>query len=149
MVMAVTARLYGKMFLAAFNKEIDWLDDVIKTTLHASGYTPDQDVHDFQDDLTNELATAGGYTAGGVTLAGKTLTYTAGTNIIMADANDAVWATASFTTARTAVVADTQSGAAATNPLICYQQESADVPAGGGEFRVAWHADGIFRITVS
>ena len=144
--MAVTAKLYGKMFLAAFNKEIDILDDAIKVMLTTSTYTPDQDTHDYKDDVTNEVSGTG-YTATGATLANDTLTYTAGTNVIKYDADDATWATATIT-ARTAVVYDSTPGSDATRPLICYQQESGDIVSTGGTFTVAWHADGIFTITV-
>ena len=43
---------------------IDWLNDTIKVMLVTSAYTPDQDAHDFKDDITNEISGTG-YTAGG------------------------------------------------------------------------------------
>ncbi len=75
--MAVSVSLYRKVPLAIMNKEIDWAADTIKVTLHTSSYTANFDTHDYQDDLTNELSTAGGYTAGGATLGSATQTYTA------------------------------------------------------------------------
>lgn len=146
--MAVTAKLYGQVFVHAFGKKIDWLNDTIKCSLHASGYVPDQDVHDFQNDLTSEAPATGGYATGGVTLANKTMTYTAGTNVTMLDADDAVWA-ASTITARTAVVYDATPGTAPTNPLICYQNSDADISSSGGEFRVQWNASGIVNATAA
>jgi hypothetical protein len=143
---AVTAKLYGKFFLACMNKEVDLPDDTIKTMLTTSTYTPDQDVHDYKDDVTNEV-TGTGYSAGGATLANDVLTYTAGTNVIMYDADDATWASSTIT-ARTAVVYDDSPATAGTKPLICYQQSDADISSTGGEFRVAWNASGIFTITV-
>lgn len=145
--MAVTGKLYGKMFLAAFNKEIDWLDDVIKVMLTTSAYTPDQDVHDYKDDVTNEVSGTG-YTATGATLANKTITYTGGTNKVKLDADDASWGSSTIT-ARTAVVYDSSPGSDATRPLICYQQSDADVSSSSGTFTVQWHTDGIVEITVS
>jgi hypothetical protein len=146
--MAVTGKLFGNALKAALNKEIDWDTDTIKVTLHTSAFTPDQDAHDYANDLTNEVANGNGYTTGGATLANKTITYTAGTNVIMLDADDAVWP-ASTITARTAVVQDTTPGSAATNPLICYQQSDADIPSTSGEWRVQWNASGIVAITVA
>ena len=146
--MAVTAKLYGAVFLAAFNKEVDLLDDEIRVSLHTSAYTPDQDVHDYKNDLTNEHPATGGYTAGGVVLGTKTLTYTPATNKIMFDAADAVWPSSTIT-ARTAVIYDNTPATDATKPLIGYQQESADISSTGGEFRVAWAAAGIMEITVA
>lgn len=74
--MAVTAKWYGKAFLALANKEVDYLTDTIKVMLTTSTYTPNADTHDYKDDVTNEV-TGTGYTAGGATLAFKTNTYTA------------------------------------------------------------------------
>ena len=145
--MTVTAKLYSKVFGAAFHKEIDLLADDIRVTLHDSGYTPDQDVHDYYNDLTNELATANGYTAGGASIANDTFSYNASTNTYTYDGDDVSW-TSSTLTARTAVVRDATPGTAATEPLILYQQSSADVSTTSGTFTVQWNASGIFTIVV-
>lgn len=145
--MVVTAKMYGRVFIAAFNKEIDIIDDAIACTLHTSTYVPDQDVHDYVNDLSGEVAAAGGYTTGGQNLANDTLTYTAATNVLMYDADDVIWP-GSTITARTAVISDRTPGTAATQPLIAYQQSDVDIISSGGEFRVAWNASGIFTITV-
>jgi hypothetical protein len=145
--MVVTAKMYGRVFLAAFNKEIDIIDDNIACTLHTATYTPDQDIHDYVNDLTGEVTATGGYTTGGQNLANDTITYTAATNVVMYDADDVVWP-GSTITARTAVISDRTPGTAATQPLIAYQQSDVDIISSGGEFRVAWNASGIFTITV-
>jgi hypothetical protein len=144
---AVTAKLYGKLFTALWNKEVDYDTASIKVALTTSIYTPDQDVHDYFNDVTNEVVGAG-YSAGGVALGGKTVTYTAGTNKHTLDATDASWAAATIT-ARTAVVYDAQTGVASTSPLICYQQETGDVVSSGGTFEVVWNASGIVEVTVA
>lgn len=145
--MAVTGRLYGLVFTQAFNKEIDLADDTIKVLLTTSTYTPDQDAHNFHNDVTNEV-TGTGYTAGGATLSNKSITYTAGTNTWVFDADDATWATSTIT-ARTAVVYDDTPGTSATKPLIGYQQSDGDITSSGGTFTVAWAAGGIVSIVVS
>ena len=145
--MAVVGKFYGKAFLALFNKEIDWDTDPIKCSLHTVLYVPDQDVDDYFNDATNEVVGAG-YAAGGATLGGKTITYTAATNVCMLDANDASWANATIT-ARVAVVYDAQTGVPATEPLICYQLSDADIISTAGTFTVAWNASGIVAITVA
>lgn len=145
--MAVTAKLYGRMFLAAFNKEIDWDSDTIKVMLCTSAYTPDQDVHDYKNDVTNEV-TGTGYTAGGVTLTNKTITYTNSTNKITMDADDVQW-TNSTITARTAVIYDATPGTDATRPLIGYQQSDTDITSTNSNFDIQWNASGIIEITVS
>lgn len=145
--MAITAKLFGKLFLAAFNKEIDLLDDVIKVMLCTSSYTPDQDAHDYKDDVTNEI-TGTGYSAGGATLGSKTLTYTGATNKITFDAADVQWPSSTLT-ARTAVLYDSSPASDATRPLIGYQQSDVDISSSGGNFDLVWNASGIMEITVS
>ena len=145
--MAVTAKIYSLMFTAAFNKEIDYDTDAIKVALTTSTYTPDQDTHDYFNDVTNEI-TGTGYTAGGATLASKTVTYTGATNKWVLDAADTAWTTATFTM-RTAVVYDSQTGVAATQPLMCYQQSDADISVTAGTFTIVWNASGIIEITVA
>lgn len=144
--MAITAKLYGKLFTALWNKEIDFDTDVIKVMLTTVTYTPDQDVHDYKDDVTNEV-TGTGYSAGGATLASKTVTYTAGTNKHVLDAADTQWATSTIT-ARTAVIYDSSPASDATRPLIGYQNSDADIISSGGNFDIAWSASGIVEITV-
>lgn len=66
---------YAPAFGRAFNAEID-LDDNMTVTLHTSGYALDRFAHDYVNDLTNELATAAGYTVGGVSVGVVTRTLT-------------------------------------------------------------------------
>jgi hypothetical protein len=145
--MAVTAKLYGSFPAKLANKEINWSSDTIKVALCTSTYTPDQDVHDYFNDVTNEV-TGTGYTAGGATLASKTVTYTAGTNTQTFDAADTSW-TSSTITARYAVIYDATPGTAATNPLIGYVDFGADVVSSSGTFSITWDAAGIFTVQVS
>lgn len=145
--MAVTAKLYGKVFTALWNKEIDYDSDSIKVMLTTSTYTPDQDVHDYKDDVTNEI-TGTGYTAAGVALTTKTVTYTGATNKHVLDADDVQWTTATFTM-RNAVIYDATPATDATRPLIGYQSESGDVSVTAGTFTLQWSASGIVEITVA
>jgi hypothetical protein len=144
---AITAKLYGNALLAALNKEIDLIDDNIAVQLHTSAYTPDQDAHDYKNDLSNELPTSGGYTVGGKDLTGKSLTYTPGTNTIMFDAADLQWASSTFTF-RTAVILDRSPATDATRPLLGYQNSDADIVVSGGNLDVVWNAAGLISIVV-
>jgi hypothetical protein len=81
---------------------IDWDTDTIKVALTTSTYTPDQDTHDFFNDVTNEI-TGTGYSAGGATLTSPTVTYDTATNQVRLDAADTTWTTSTLT-ARYAVV---------------------------------------------
>jgi hypothetical protein len=68
---------YPRAELAAYNKEIDWLDDAIHIALLGAGYTPNRDAHDYFDDVVTQEITGTGYTAGGQALSSKTIAYTA------------------------------------------------------------------------
>jgi hypothetical protein len=146
--MAVTAKLYGSFFGALANEEHDLLDDVIKAMATTVTYVPDQDVHDYKNDITNEV-TFTGYTAAGAALANDTFTYTAGSNLWTYDADNVVWTVTGSGTIRVVVVYNsTGGGTDATRGLICYQSSDADVTATDANLTVAWSGSGIFTITV-
>src|SRR4051812_35221214 len=117
--MAITAKAYGKFALSLVSKKVDLTADTIKAMLCTSGYTPDQDTHQFKSDVTSEVANGNGYTTGGVTLTTVTVTYDASSNTLKFDADDPTWATATIT-ARYCVFYDDTPATAATKPLICY-----------------------------
>jgi hypothetical protein len=145
--MAVTAKLYGNAILKMLNKEIDWDTDTIKVALATSSYTPDQDTHDYFNDVTNEI-TGTGYTAGGATLASKTTNYDSGTNVAKFDAADVTWSSSTLT-ARYAIIYDAQTGVASTSPLIGYIDFGENVASYNSDFTITFHANGIFTFTVS
>ncbi len=144
--MAVTAKLYGKLFTSLWNKEIDYDSDSIKVMLTTSTYVPNQDGDDYKDDVTDEVVGTN-YVATGVALGSKTVTYTGATNKHVLDAADTQWASATIT-ARIAVVYDATPGADSSRPLMLYQDFGADVVSSGGNFDIAWNASGIVEITV-
>jgi hypothetical protein len=69
-------RWYRQALGKILNKEVDWDSDDLRISLHSSAYTPDLDAHDYVNDLTNELATGGGYTSGGLAVASESITTT-------------------------------------------------------------------------
>lgn len=146
--MPVSAKMYGNMLRLALNKEIDWDSDTIKVALVSSSYTPDQDAHDYWNDVVANEVTGTGYTAGGATLANKTITYTGATNKVALDADDASWA-ASTITARYAVVYDSTPGTDATRPLLGYVDFGQNESSSNGTFTIAWNASGIFELTIA
>jgi len=153
--MAATSFWYGNAVLNQWGttaaNQVQWTGDTLQVTLHSNTYSPAQDTHDFFDDATNELGTAGGYTAGGVTLSGKTATYDGPTNTVRLKANDVTWTAFDPTTAaRYAVFWKNTAGAASTDPLIGYMNFGADQDPGGLDFTVKGDAtDGFFRAVVS
>ena len=145
--MAVSAKLYGNFFNSLGNKEIDLNSDTFKVMLCTSTYTPDQDLHNYKDDVTNEV-TGTGYTAGGATILNPAFSYTTGTNVFKWDGDDVSWASSTIT-ARYAVIYDDTPATDATKPLIGYVDFGADVSSSSGTFSITWSASGIFTVTVA
>jgi hypothetical protein len=150
--MAVTAKWYGLaikgQYSGTYARRVDWVNDTVKVALVKAAYTPDQDKHDFWNDVSANEATGTGYTAGGKELAGKTLTYDEATNTIRLDANDVAWAGLS-TTARYAVVYK-DTGVAGESPLLGYIDFGEEVTVAAGEIKLEWDAtDGVLRHVVS
>lgn len=142
------SKLYGQFVSAAFNKEIDWDTDTIKVALLTNAYTPDQDAHNYFDDVVANEVTGTGYTAGGLTLANKTNAYNSATNVIVLDADDVTWSSSTIT-ARYAVVYDASPATNATKPLIGYVDFGSDQSSSNGNFTITWDATGIVRVTVA
>lgn len=124
---------------------IDLNTDTIKVALVTSTYSPDQDAHDFYNDITNEVANGNGYTTGGATLANAAVTIDNTDNEGVFDADDVSWATSTIT-ARGAVIYK-DSGVAATSPLIAYIDFGADKSSTAGTFQITWAAEGIINLT--
>ena len=141
--MALTAKMYGLFLKSLANKEVDLDSDTLKVMLCTSSYTPNQDTHQYKADVTNEI-TGTGYTAGGQTLTGVTVTYNAGTNTLMLDANDPVWSASSLT-ARTLVAYDDTP--ASNKPLICYWDFGQDETSSSGNFTATISGSGLITIT--
>jgi hypothetical protein len=145
--MAVSAKIYGKFFLSAFNKELDLDTDTLKVMLCTSSYTPDQDTHQYKSSITNEVSGTG-YTAGGATLGSVTVAYAGAGNTITLDAADTSWTTSTIT-ARYAVIYDSSPASDATRPLIAYVDFGTDVISSAGTFLITWDATGIAIVTVA
>jgi len=142
------SKLYGQFLSQALNKEIDWDTDTIKVALLSNAYTPDQDAHNYLDDVVANEVSGTGYTAGGNTLANKTNSYNSSTNVITLDADDTTWSSSTIT-ARYAVIYDATPATNATKPLIGYVDFGSDQSSSNGNFTITWDATGIVRITVA
>lgn len=143
----MASKLYGNFLLKALNKEVDFDSDTIKVALLTSSYTPNQDTHDYFNDVSTYEVTGTGYTTGGITLASKTATYDSGTNVIVLDAADVTWSSSTIT-ARYAVVYDS-TGTSSTSALIGYVDFGSDQSSTNGNFTITWDSTGIVRITVA
>jgi hypothetical protein len=141
------SKLYGNFLLKALNKEVDFDTDTIKVALLSSSYTPDQDAHDYLNDVSTYEVSGTGYTAGGNTLGSKTATYDSANNVVILDAADTTWSSSTIT-ARYAVVYDS-TGTASTSALIGYVDFGSDQSSTNGNFTITWDSTGIVRITVA
>ena len=141
------SKLYGNFLLKALNKEVDFDTDTIKVALLSSSYTPDQDAHDYLNDVSTYEVTGTGYTAGGNTLGSKTATYDSANNVVILDAADTTWSSSTIT-ARYAVVYGS-TGTSSTSPLIGYVDFGSDQSSTNGNFTITWDSTGIVRITVA
>lgn len=142
------SKLYGNFLAKALNKEVDWDSDTIKVALLSSSYTPNQDTHDYYDDVVANEVTGTGYTTGGATLGSKTVTYDGTNNVIILDAADTTWSSSTIT-ARYAVVYDDSGASNAAKALIGYVDFGSDQSSTNGNFTITWDSTGIVRITVA
>ena len=153
--MAVSTFWYSAAFISAFSKLIDFTSETkINALLTTNTYAPNQDTHNFHDDVTNQLATANGYTNESGADTGLSLTTTTVTNalnVVTLDTVDPVWTSsgAGFT-ARRLVLLDVTSGVSATDPLILWSDFGQDETAsGGGTFTYTVAGTGWATITPS
>ena len=148
--MAVTARAYGAFLGALLSGSINWGTgsggDTIKVMLVDNTYTPNQDTHDFKNDIIGEVVGTG-YAAGGAVLGSKSSSYNSGTNTWTFDAGDTVWPGSTLTARYAILYKDT--GVASTSPLIGYVDFGIDVPSTGGPFTITWDSSGIITISTT
>lgn len=148
---AVTSKWFGNALLGQYSataaRRVDWVTDTIKISLHTVTYTPDQDAHDFYNDVTNEVSSSG-YTAGGATLASKTTAYDTASNETRLDAADPSWTAVTFTTRYAIIYSDT-AGAATTDPVLTYIDFGADQTIASGNFSIQFDATGAAKITAA
>jgi hypothetical protein len=152
MLAAVSAKWYGQAIKGQFSgtasRRVDWVNDTIKVALVKSAYTPNQDEHDFWNDVSANEITGTGYTAGGKALSEKTLTYDAASNTVRMDAKDVEWAESTLT-ARYAVIYKVE-GSSAESPVLGYVDFGEDKSTSSGIFKIEWDAtDGVLRDIVS
>lgn len=136
--------IYNSFLTRQTNGNAIDLDDnsttTIKVALTTSSYTPNQDTHDFFDDITNEVS-ATGYTTGGAALTTRTITQDDTNNGVKFDGDDVSW-TSSDITARYAVIYKS-TGTASTSALIALIDFGSNYTSVGGTFQITWNASGI------
>lgn len=124
---------------------IDWNTDTIKMACVTSAYTPDQDAHDFFNDVTNEIAANGGYPAGGVTLT-CSVTIDNTNNRAIYDATDV--SITSFTGTFRYGIIYKSTGVSSTSPLIAVIDfTGSNITTTVGTFDVTWSTGGVFNLS--
>jgi hypothetical protein len=141
------AKMYGLSLKSLAAGEIDFLGGNMYAALTSNSYVPNQDTHDYFDDITNEVSGAG-YTAGGVLLTAKTSVYTTGTNTLTLDAADPSWATVSIPEIRY-VIFYLDSGSDSTSPLLSYMDLEANYAPSAQSFTVTLASTGIATYTAA
>jgi|SRR5450830_116317 len=126
--------------------------NTFKITLHTSSFTPAPSTMEVYADLTNELATANGYTNGGLALTSVALTQTSG--VVKFTSAAAVWTAAggSIPAWRYGVVRAVGTLNGKVDPIVGYflgDSMPADVPATttGNTLTVTPNASGIMSAT--
>lgn len=144
----MASKAYGQFIGKALNKEIDWDNDDIRVMLVSSSYSPNQDTHDYLDDVASNEVSGTGYTAGGQSITSKTNTYDPATNTVILDAADVTWAN-STVTARYAVIYNNTGASSSAKPLIAYVDFVSDQSSTAGNFTITWDPAGIVRLTTA
>lgn len=145
--MAVSIKMYSYFPFALVKNEFANLSaaNVLKVMLCTSGYTPNQNLHSYKSDVTNEVEGTG-YTAGGEILTGVNLILTVRKTYL--EAANVTWPESTMT-ARYAVIYDYTGAADNVRPLVAYIDFDEDKSCENGTFQLTWNAGGIFEITVA
>lgn len=145
--MPITVSMFGVGLLQMLDSPIDIEAGTHKLSLHTSSYSPDRDTHDFVNDVTNELATADGYTAGGVTLTTYATTYDSASDQVRFDHDNPSWTfTGSGVSWRYAVDYIDTAGASSTDPVFLLYDWGSTVSPGPGVYTLTVDAAGIAYI---
>lgn len=145
--MAVVAKGFVGFLESLASKEIDLDSDSFKVMLLSSSATPDLSEWHYKSSVTNEIS-GSGYTAGGAELSSVTVTNPSSSNLLVFDAEDLTWSSATIT-ARYAVIYDDTPGTDSAKPLVALQDFGEDKISSNGDFTIQWNVSGIFGFTQS
>lgn len=146
--MATTLNLYDifRRKQLSGNGAVNLQSLTLKMMLVTGTYTPNQNTHDFRDDLGATEVSGTNYTAGGNTLATVTVNLDGSGNITI-DANDpATWAQSAsgFSNARRAIIYIARGGASSADELVAYSNDfGADLGNVAANLDITLSASGI------
>lgn len=136
--------LYDPFRQNSFNGgAIDFDTDQIYLMFVTNSYVPNQNTHDFRDDLGANEVSGTGYTAGGQQLDNITVTMD-GSGNVKVDTDDETFLqnAAGFTNARYAIVYKRLGGAASADRLIAYGNLASDKGTVAGDLIIQQDAAG-------
>lgn len=129
------------------NGSVDLTSLTVKCMIVTGSYTPDQNLHDFRDDLGANEVSGTGYTAGGNTVANVTVALS-GAGLVTIDGDDpAQWAqnASGFSNGRRAILYIARGGLSSADELIAYSDDfGADYGNVSGPFDITLDSAGIF-----
>jgi hypothetical protein len=147
--MATTLNLYDifRRKQASGNGAVNLTTLTVKCMVVTAAYAPNQNTHDFRDDLGATEVSGTGYVAGGNTLANPVVSLD-GAGLVTVDFDDpATWVqnAAGFSNGRRAVFYVARGGAASADELIAYSADfGADLGNLAADFQVQLNASGLF-----
>lgn len=146
---AVTFNLYDifRRKQASGTGAVDLSALTVKAMVVTSGYTPNQNTHDFRDDLGATEVSGSNYTAGGNTLANPVVALDGSGNVSVDFDDPATWAqhATGFSNGRCVVIYIARGGASSADELIGYSNDfGADKGNVDGDFSVTVNASGLF-----
>jgi len=125
----------------------DWDSGAFKVMLVTTTYTYDAD-HNTRSQITNEI-TNSGYSTGGNVLSGMSVVQDDVNDQAEYDANDVTFTSLGAGDQPFAAIVYENVGTAATDRLICYNALTTPPAPDGNNYKIVWHADGVFKITDS
>lgn len=146
---AVTFNLYDKFREGVFDGNAKNFEtpggNGIKCAIVTAGYTPNQNTHDFFDDIGANEVSGTGYTAGGNVMGSGAVTVDGSGNVTVDLADPATWSQngAGFSNGRRAIVYH-DTGTGSTSRLVGYTDDfGSDQGNLNGDFTVTVNASGL------
>lgn len=146
---AVTLNLYDifRRKQASGTGAVDLSALTVKCMIVTSGYTPNQNTHDFADDLGANEVSGTNYTAGGNAMANPVVALDGSGNVSVDFDDPATWSqhASGFNDGRRAIIYIDRGGAASADELIAYTDDFGAAKGNvDGDFSVAVNASGLF-----
>jgi hypothetical protein len=141
-----TAAWHGPAFVSFANKEIDYNTDSIRVIFSSSAYTPDVDLHDYLNDVTN-IVSGTNISATGHALANCVMSVVGASNTVKFVHDDLVISNATATGIRVATFVDYTPATDATRPILGSAVFDADLsPAAAALTMDTDNANGTLKV---